>query len=139
MGASPSGEQGSLTSVNASCHTCFGGSKLHPLPQRLVPVSGAGWFRGHIPAESPSARRPSPCRTAGRSRWACRAVPGLACKVARSGLVTPKLSGRPVWPVRRRGVRVAEWATGPDLPERVLLVRAALPDADRARFEQELD
>ena len=36
-------------------------------------------------------------------------------------------------------MRVAEWATGPDLPERVLLVRAALPDADRARFEQELD
>jgi hypothetical protein len=49
------------------------------------------------------------------------------------------LSGPPVWPVRRCGVRVAEWATGPDLPERVLLVRAALPDADRARFEQELD
>jgi len=36
-------------------------------------------------------------------------------------------------------VSVAEWATGPDLPERVELVRAALPDADRARFEQELD
>jgi Family of unknown function (DUF6247) len=36
-------------------------------------------------------------------------------------------------------VRVAEWATGPDLPERVGLVRAALPDADRARFEQDLD
>jgi hypothetical protein len=36
-------------------------------------------------------------------------------------------------------VRMAEWATGPDLPERVELVRAALPDADRARFEQELD
>jgi Family of unknown function (DUF6247) len=36
-------------------------------------------------------------------------------------------------------VRVAEWATGPDLPERVELVRAALPDADRARFEQDLD
>jgi hypothetical protein len=34
---------------------------------------------------------------------------------------------------------VAERATGPDLPERVELVRAALPDADRARFEQELD
>jgi len=34
---------------------------------------------------------------------------------------------------------VAEWATGPDLPERVELVRAALPDTDRARFEQELD
>jgi hypothetical protein len=36
-------------------------------------------------------------------------------------------------------VGVAEWATGPDLPERVELVRAALPDADRARFEHELD
>jgi hypothetical protein len=34
---------------------------------------------------------------------------------------------------------VAEWATGPDLPERVELVHAALPDADRDRFEQELD
>jgi Family of unknown function (DUF6247) len=29
--------------------------------------------------------------------------------------------------------------TGPDLPERVELVRAALADADQARFEQELD
>jgi Family of unknown function (DUF6247) len=29
--------------------------------------------------------------------------------------------------------------TGPDLPERVELVRAALPDADRARFERDLD
>jgi len=36
-------------------------------------------------------------------------------------------------------VRVAEGATGPDLPERLELVRAALPDADRGRFEQELD
>ena len=34
---------------------------------------------------------------------------------------------------------VAERATGPDLPERVELVREALPEADRARFEQELD
>ena len=34
---------------------------------------------------------------------------------------------------------VAQRATGPDLPERVELVRAALPDADRARFEQQLD
>ena len=34
---------------------------------------------------------------------------------------------------------VAEHATGPDLPERVELVRAALPDADRDQFEQELD
>jgi hypothetical protein len=36
-------------------------------------------------------------------------------------------------------VSVAERATGPDLPERVELVRAALPDAERARFEQQLD
>ena len=34
---------------------------------------------------------------------------------------------------------VAERATGPDLPERVELIRAALPEADRVRFEQELD
>ena len=34
---------------------------------------------------------------------------------------------------------VAERASGPDVPERVELVRAALPAADRARFEQQLD
>jgi hypothetical protein len=34
---------------------------------------------------------------------------------------------------------VAEPATVRDLPKRVELIRAALPDADRARFEQELD
>lgn len=34
---------------------------------------------------------------------------------------------------------VAQPASGPDLLERVELVRAALPDADRARFEHELD
>jgi Family of unknown function (DUF6247) len=28
---------------------------------------------------------------------------------------------------------------GPDLPERVEVIRAALPEADRARFEQDLD
>ena len=32
-----------------------------------------------------------------------------------------------------------EPVTGPELSERVELVRAALPDADRARFEQDLD
>jgi Family of unknown function (DUF6247) len=36
-------------------------------------------------------------------------------------------------------VSVAEWAPGPGLPKRVELVRAALPEADRARFEQDLD
>ena len=34
---------------------------------------------------------------------------------------------------------MAEGVTGPDLPERVELLRAALPDADRGRFDQELD
>jgi hypothetical protein len=33
----------------------------------------------------------------------------------------------------------ADTATSPDLPERVELVRAALPDADRTRFKQDLD
>ena len=33
----------------------------------------------------------------------------------------------------------AEPAIGPELSERVERVRAALPDADRARFEQDLD
>jgi Family of unknown function (DUF6247) len=36
-------------------------------------------------------------------------------------------------------VSVAEWASGPDLSERVERVRAALPDTDRTRFEQQLD
>jgi uncharacterized protein DUF6247 len=33
----------------------------------------------------------------------------------------------------------AEPTTGPELSERVEQVRAALPDADRTRFEQDLD
>jgi hypothetical protein len=36
-------------------------------------------------------------------------------------------------------VRVAERASGPPLPEPVDLVRAALPEADRSRFEQQVD
>jgi hypothetical protein len=36
-------------------------------------------------------------------------------------------------------VSVAEGVSGPDLPERLELVRAALSDADRGRFEQALD
>jgi hypothetical protein len=36
-------------------------------------------------------------------------------------------------------VSAAEGVTGPDMPGRLELVRAALPDADRGRFEQELD
>jgi Family of unknown function (DUF6247) len=40
---------------------------------------------------------------------------------------------------RNHGERGAEPAIGPELSERVEFVRAALPDADRARFEQDLD
>jgi hypothetical protein len=36
-------------------------------------------------------------------------------------------------------VSVAKGVTGPEPPERLELVRAALADADRGRFEQELD
>jgi hypothetical protein len=35
-------------------------------------------------------------------------------------------------------VSVAEGVTGPDLPERLELVRAALPEVERGRFEPEL-
>jgi hypothetical protein len=44
-----------------------------------------------------------------------------------------------VWTARSRGVRVAGRVSGPELPERVGLVRALLPGADRARFKQDLD
>jgi hypothetical protein len=40
---------------------------------------------------------------------------------------------------RNNGVSGAEPATGPELPERVQQVRAALSDTDRVRFEQDLD
>jgi hypothetical protein len=40
---------------------------------------------------------------------------------------------------RNPGVGSAEPAVGPELSERVEQVRAALPDADRAWFKQELD
>jgi len=40
---------------------------------------------------------------------------------------------------RNHGMSGAQPAIGPELPARVEQVRAALPDADRARFEQDLD
>ena len=40
---------------------------------------------------------------------------------------------------RNHGVSGADPATGPELSERVEQVRAGLPDADRARFDQDLD
>jgi hypothetical protein len=49
------------------------------------------------------------------------------------------MSVRLVWTERNHGVSGPEPTIGPDLPERVEQLRAALPDADRARFEQDLD
>jgi hypothetical protein len=40
---------------------------------------------------------------------------------------------------RNHHVSDAEPTIGPDLPERVQQIRAALPDTDRARFDQDLD
>ena len=40
---------------------------------------------------------------------------------------------------RNHGVSDAELTIGPELSERVEQVRAGLPDADRARFDQDLD
>jgi hypothetical protein len=120
---------------------------LTPLPFRgwCQCPSGDGASLGRWMVSGPysggitSAGRPSAFRRADRSRWACRAVVRTGIQGRPSRLLSAKLSGRPVWPVRRCGVRVAEWATGPDLQERVELVRAVLPDADRARFERDLD
>ncbi len=80
----------------------------------------------------------SACRRTGCSTLGYRVVARTGMQARRAGSVT-LLSGRPVWTARRRGMRVADWATSPGLPERVELVRAALLAADRARFEQELD
>src|SRR5215217_5499322 len=70
--------------------------------------------------------------------WACRAA-------ARSGMQAgPNRYCHNLWAQNwcggeDHGVSGAEPAIGPELPRRVELVRAALPDADRARFEQDLD
>ena len=56
----------------------------------------------------------------------------------RAGSVT-LLSGKTGLDARNHGVSGAEPTTGPELSERVEHIRAALPDADRTRFEQELD
>ena len=62
-------------------------------------------------------------------------TPGTRCR----RLCRTSGGGRLVGTARRWVVCVAEGLTGPDLPERLELVRAALPNTDRGRFEQELD
>ena len=58
--------------------------------------------------------------------------------LARAGSV-PLRRERLVWTLRRRDLRVTGSVGGPGLPERVEVIRAALPEAERARFEQDLD
>ena len=76
------------------------------------PSPKAGGIQVHEPADHPGTR----CRRLGHT-------PGR--RTGRDG--------------EEGGVSVAEGVTGPELPERLELVRAALADADRSRFEQELD
>lgn len=78
-----------------------------------------------------------PSRRPGREEYRSRSRPTTRSPGAEGS--ARLLRGRSVWTARRRVARVAEGVTGPDLPERVELVRAALPEVDRARFEQELD
>jgi hypothetical protein len=90
-----------------------------------------------IPAESPSAMLAVCCRedqslddglrSCGEDEMQAR--PSRRCH-------TERKTDLDAW---NDGVSGAEPATGPDLPERVEQVHAALPAADRARFEQDLD
>jgi hypothetical protein len=93
---------------------------------------------GGIPAESPSAKAAHLLREASRSMLA---VPsggedGTQARRSRLSHAPDRNTGLDT---RNHGVSGAEPATGPELSERVELVRAALPDADQARFEQDLD
>src|SRR5215217_741050 len=91
-----------------------------------------------IPAESPSAKRPSAFGKTKSLGWPCRAAARKAMQARPAGSIT-LLRARRVWAERNHHVSGAEPTIGPDLPERVEQVRAALPDVDRARFEQDLD
>jgi hypothetical protein len=75
-------------------------------------VAAAGGVKGHEPAYHPGTRCGRLCHTAGR-------------KTGRDGVEARGERGRRV--------------TSPNLPERLELVRGALPGADRGRFNQELD
>lgn len=92
---------------------------------------------GGIPAESPSAKGLSAFGKTYRSA-------GLASGGEEGHAGSPEealslLRARRVWAERNHGVSGAEPTIGPDLPERVDLVCAGLPDVDRDRFDKELD
>ena len=103
-----------------------------------MPVIQCWMVLSRIPAESLSGKRPSAFGKTSRSMMAVRsggedgmqARPSRLCR-------TPEL--KTGLDARNHGVSGGEPAIGPELSERVERVRAALPDADRARFEQGLD
>jgi hypothetical protein len=91
-----------------------------------------------IPAESPSAKRPSAVGQISRSTTAFPS--GGEDGYVGSPEQTLSCSLAQDWAGREdHHVSEADPTTGPELPERVTQVRAALPDADRARFDQDLD
>jgi hypothetical protein len=104
-----------------------------------MPVTDCWMVLGVIPAESSSAKRD-------RLLWGKtgRSTMGLPSGDEDGHVGSPEQTLSHFWrktglDERNHGVSGAEPATGPELPERVQQVRAALSDADRARFEQDLD
>src|SRR5512133_861919 len=101
-------------------------------PSRVL--DGVGRYSGGITVgEGPicfgrAVARCWPCRAAGRTGM--QAHPSRRC---------PTPERKAGLDARNHGVSGAEPATRPELRERVEQVRAGLPDADRARFEQDLD
>jgi hypothetical protein len=98
----------------------------------------AGMVLGGIPAESPSAEAAICFRKSSRSMLAVSSGGEDGTQAPQSRLChTPER--KTGLDARNHGVSGAEPATGPELPERVERIRAALPAADRIRFEQDLD
>src|SRR5215211_1210256 len=91
-----------------------------------------------IPAESLPAGGPSGSEASRSSLGSPSNRPARHVSVTPRGCVTLVMTGQS-GRARRRALSVAQPASGPDLPERVELVRSALADADRAQFERELD
>src|SRR4029453_1985328 len=109
-------------------------TSIHSSEESNAPWCRISWWWGRVPWSVRRCAKPSPRQRCNRSmsRPTARA-PG-------AGGSATLLGGRPVGTARRRVASVAEeGVTNPNLPERLEVVRAALPEADRVRFEQELD
>jgi hypothetical protein len=110
------------------CHITEGNT-LDPIQKALQHCPAVGrvpWVLAAVPSS----------RQGGRSNRSMSRPTGRAAGAEGAATL---LGGSPVGTARRRVVSVAEGVTGLGLPERVEPVRAALPGADRGRFEQELD